>query len=59
MLDECNRILEALLGNERLIPLWWNTQNRAFQFKTPKEVFDTDSQRVIDYLNGMLNSDSS
>jgi len=60
MLEEkCNIILEALLGNNELISIWWSTQNRAFEFQTPRDVFQTDPDKVVKYLYRMINSEYS
>ena len=48
-----NRILLGLLGREQLIHDWWNSPNRAFDMKTPEEVYQSGPQgrvQVRDYI---------
>ena len=44
-----NYLVEALVG-EDLAPMWWKSQNRAFEYRTPLEMLDIDSERVKEYL---------
>lgn len=43
-------LLMPLLGSQELIDMWWTGQNRAFDFKTPNEMFEIDQHKVIDYV---------
>lgn len=47
-LARCNVLLTVLMGTEK--DVWWTLPNHAFNLRTPAEVFDTDPQRVYDYL---------
>ena len=51
-LEALNKMLLALLGNEALVTMWWDGQNRAFDYKTPREVYETTPTRVINYITG-------
>jgi hypothetical protein len=52
-LKECiSEALRPLLGSQELIDMWWKSQNRAFEFKTPEEVFKINPQRVAEYVRG-------
>jgi hypothetical protein len=35
-----------------LVEQWWQSKNRAFDMKTPKEQFDIDPEIVYTYLMG-------
>lgn len=59
MHEKCDVLLLSLLGNSELVELWWRTQNRAFQFETPTDVFVSQPEKVLAYLLGMLNGDYS
>ena len=45
-----NTALLALIGDPKLVDLWWTSPNRAFEDKTPHAVFQTDPQQVCDYI---------
>lgn len=47
-----NKILFALLGSDELVSKWWNSPNKAFDLKTPYEMWETDDgkKRVIEYI---------
>lgn len=47
--ENCDMILEAIVG-PNAIDFWWNSSNRAFDMKSPKEMFLEDQQRVYRYL---------
>jgi len=47
--NQCNIMLKALLG-ENNFQQWWNSKNKAFDDKTPEEVWVEDSEKVFDYL---------
>lgn len=46
-----NRLLMGLLGSEELIQQWWVSPNRAFDYHTPRQVFDTTPNRVVQYIH--------
>lgn len=52
-----NRLLLALLGKEDLVDLWWESPNKAFDLKTPKEMLAIHPERVIQYIVGQFNGD--
>ena len=54
MNKQCNQILRALLGSDELVERWWLTKNRAFDYKTPQEVYATDPNAVKYYVFGQL-----
>lgn len=43
-------LLLALLGNKNLCEQWWNSPNKAFDLQTPKQVWDTEPEKVYGYL---------
>jgi hypothetical protein len=45
-----NRMLMSLLGSDELVQRWWTSPNRAFDYQTPKQVFDTNPNRVVQYI---------
>jgi hypothetical protein len=40
-----------LLGSEAMVEQWWQSQNLAFELKTPQEVFDLNDQGQLNVLN--------
>jgi hypothetical protein len=47
----CDDLLIALLGKSELCEMWWKTQNRAFDHKTPQELWDANgASDVYNYL---------
>jgi hypothetical protein len=49
--DRCDVLIRALVGSDELAEMWWVTQNQAFEYKTPQELFDgAEAGRVYDYL---------
>lgn len=51
MRRECEQVLTAMIG-DRLVPNWWASPNRAFDYRTPERVWLTEPQVVWDYLMG-------
>lgn len=48
-----NKYLYALLGRVELVNSWWITKNKAFDNKTPNEVYQLSEEgrnRVHDYV---------
>lgn len=43
-------MLMSLLGSDQLVQRWWASPNRAFDYQTHKQVFDTDPNRVVQYI---------
>lgn len=58
MLQRSQTLVIALVGKDRA-RMWWSTQNRAFEFKTPEEVVATDPVRVYNYLMTMSGADGA
>lgn len=54
-----NIILFSLLGSDELVNKWWTSPNKHWDMRTPEEVFEEDTNSVIDYLAGQLNGDYS
>ena len=44
----------AIVGENYLADLWWNSSNRAFDGETPEEVLNKDPERVIRYIKAMF-----
>lgn len=49
-----NKALNYLLGSSELKEKWWASRNKAFDMKTPTEVYNTDPSRVSEYIISML-----
>lgn len=47
-----NRFLFAMLGSSELVTQWWSSPNRAFDKKTPEEVYAVDPDKVLSYVIG-------
>jgi hypothetical protein len=46
----CDALLTVLVGKD-LVEAWWASKNKAFEEKTPQEVWDTDLyEHVYAYL---------
>lgn len=48
--EKLDKFLLSLLGSEELVHKWWNSPNKAFDMKTPQEVFDRDKDEVKAYV---------
>lgn len=51
--SQLNILLYSLLGNRQLVDQWWESANRAFDYKTPNEVYwsgEQGRQQVANYL---------
>ena len=49
-LEALNKILLAMLGDARLLDMWWDGQNKAFNYATPREIYQEDPEKVIRYV---------
>lgn len=53
-----NRYLYSLgLSRQELIDSWWHSPNKAFEYKTPDEVYQTGEdgrKQVANYILGFL-----
>lgn len=54
MRNRCEVMILSMVGKD-YTNVWWNSPNKAFQGKTPNEVFETDPERVYDYVIGHIN----
>ena len=55
-LDE---LLLSLLGSQDLVDKWWNSDNTYFHGDTPEQVFRSNPQKVINYINQFCYGDYS
>ena len=49
-LEALNKVLLPMLGDARLVDMWWNGQNKAFHYATPKEIYEETPEDVIKYV---------
>lgn len=47
-----NRFLLGLLGSQELVKNWWNSKNKAFDMKTPLEIWSLPDgkEQVFNYV---------
>ena len=53
--SDINRYLYAMMGSPQLVDGWWDSPNKAFDLKTPDEVYQTGAEgrlRVYQYVLG-------
>jgi hypothetical protein len=50
MKSKYDKLLMALLGKESLVERWWVSKNKAFDMKTPLEMYAEDAERVDRYI---------
>ena len=53
-MNELNIKLFSLLGSPELVHKWWFSPNKAFDNRTPKEVFVNDKdgpEKIENYIN--------
>jgi len=52
MFYNANQILLALLGSEDIVDQWWNSNNKAFDYEIPADLWHTSKGRnkVYNYL---------
>lgn len=48
------QMLLRLLGTEDLVDIWWKSDNSAFDFGTPEEMWEKDPIRVMGYIEGQF-----
>lgn len=49
--QKCIFMLEALFPNQpNLQEKWWNSPNKAFNDVEPKQVFESEPEKVVTYL---------
>lgn len=52
MKSVCNDIVKSIVGEE-LVDRWWDSRNRAFLERTPKQMWKEDPTHVYEYLLNM------
>jgi hypothetical protein len=60
--SDLNKILLSLLKSFKYVEIWWQSENEAFDNKTPNDLYwsgGESRQKVIDYVLGQVNSDYS
>ena len=53
--SDINRYLFAMMGSPQLVDGWWDSPNKAFDMKTPDEIYQVDAEgrkRVYQYVLG-------
>ena len=53
--SDINRYLYAMMGSPQLVDGWWHSRNKAFDMKTPDEIYQVDAEgrkRVYQYVLG-------
>lgn len=55
--DALNKMLLKGLGKQSYVDLWWSTSNKAFDNKTPNEVFSKNPDAVANYVMRHLGGD--
>ena len=54
--SDVTRQLIRLTGHKDLAERWWIRPNPVFQDRTPQEQWDTDSEKVINYVQSIVDS---
>lgn len=52
--QRCDMLVVALVGKE-MAPKWWQSENKAFDGKTPEVMFQKNPNAVYDYLMDYAN----
>ena len=52
--SQLNRILFGLLGRVELVDNWWHSSNKAFNGKTPNEIYHSGEQGKQDVASYIL-----
>lgn len=55
--EKLDQVLKAMLGSDELVRHWWNGPNRAFNNRTPSDMFDIDPDIVVSYILGYASGD--
>ena len=45
-----NKHLMGLLGSKELVEKWWDSPNKNWDLKTPREVYEQNGEEVFDYV---------
>ena len=48
---ECDNMLFGLLGSQKYVEQWWQSQNLGFQLRTPQDVFDSGEEGQMNVWN--------
>jgi hypothetical protein len=51
-----NNILRSLFG-EKQIAKWWQSPNKAFNLQKPEDVWQTNSDKIFNYLKLQISKD--
>ena len=55
--ETLNKMLLKGLGKQSYVDLWWSTANKAFDDKTPNDVFSKNPDAVANYVMRHLGGD--
>ena len=44
------KAIMALTGSHENVQIWWSSPNRAFDMKTPAQMYLEDPRRLADYI---------
>lgn len=61
-MQHLNNVLLSLLGSQQLVEQWWKSNNKAFDGKTPEEVFLSSKEGhdlVLQYVHRFTSGDYS
>jgi hypothetical protein len=56
MREHANQLLIGLIGRDNL-NAWWKGANKAFDYKSPEEVWKTEPEKIIRLLRLQYNGD--
>jgi uncharacterized protein (DUF2384 family) len=58
MKAKLNQMLFSLIGSSDLVVQWWKSPNKAFDMKTPNELWQTEEgqKKVTEYIYGQFGS---
>jgi hypothetical protein len=51
-----NQLLQPMLGRSELVDAWWDSKNKAFDMKTPEEVYQTGAEGRLSVYQYVLGS---
>lgn len=47
-------MLLSLLGSQELVDSWWQSPNKYFGYDTPQQAWNTEPEKVTDYIMNIL-----
>jgi hypothetical protein len=53
--ERINWLLLGALGDKELVYKWWQSRNTAFDHATPEQIWETDPERVCNYVIKAVN----